>query len=467
MIRRDTRSLSKCALAFAVAAALSTACTPSSPHSSAALPAVPMRVRNTSTPIKHVVLVIQENRSFENLFAGYPNANAPTSGKMLIPVNGKYRARTVQLEPIPLNDSLGDMGHSFHSAVHSWDHGAMDRFNHNTLTASGQPAGRYPYSYVRRADIRPYWTMAQHYVLADDMFPTEWGPSFTAHQDLIAGATALSSTTSVADNPTNDPWGCDDLAGSYTKVVTKPAGGAGPGTVSSPGPFPCYNYVSLARPLDRAHVSWRYYAPAVKQSNPSETLWSAFDAIHYVRYGPDWKNDVISPPSKFLTDVASGKLASMTWIVPDYLNSDHPAAKSATGPSWVASVVNAVGKSPFWNSTAVIVLWDDWGGWYDNVPPPQLDYTGLGIRVPCIIVSAYPVKPGYVDHTQYEYGSILKFVEQTFGLSSMGTSDARATSIVDSFDFTQPPRGFTPIAQRYPASFFVTQKPSYQPPDSE
>jgi phospholipase C len=146
--------------------------------------------------------------------------------------------------------------------------------------------------------------------------------------------------------------------------------------------------------------------------------------------------------------------------------SDHPVVTSSLGPQWVGDVVDAVGKSKYWKSTAIIVVWDDWGGFYDNVPPKQLDYVGLGIRVPCLIVSPY-VKRGYVSHTPYEYGSILKFLEQTFGLASLNTTDVRANSLEDSFNFAQKPRRFERIPTTVPASYFVTHPQSMKAPDND
>lgn len=133
----------------------------------------------------------------------------------------------------------------------------------------------------------------------------------------------------------------------------------------------------------------------------------------------------------------------MSWVTPSKLDSDHPADHSDLGPSWVASVVNAIGESSYWPSTAIIVLWDDWGGWYDNVAPPQVNYTSLGYRVPTIVISPY-AKPHSISHTEYNFGSILKFIEQNFGLGSLGTTDASANSMADVFDFTQPPIAFKP-----------------------
>ena len=178
-----------------------------------------------------------------------------------------------------------------------------------------------------------------------------------------------------------------------------------------------------------------------------------------------------------MTDASNGSLAAVSWVSPTKADSDHPVAHSDLGPSWVASVVNAVGESSYWQSTAIIVVWDDWGGWYDNAAPKQLDYRGLGIRVPCLIISPYAKEtstsqPGYVSHTQYEFGSILKFIEEAYNLKPLGQtkagySDQRATSIEDSFDFTQKPRKFTAIPSKYPASHFLHEPPSDEPVDTE
>ncbi len=151
-------------------------------------------------------------------------------------------------------------------------------------------------------------------------------------------------------------------------------------------------------------------------SNGTAYQWNGYQAINHIYNGPQWSN-VVTPPSQFLTDVQNGTLATVTWVEPTYPDSDHSGNGSTTGPAWVASVVNAVGESKFWDSTAIFVMWDEWGGWYDPVAPPYEDYDGLGFRVPLLVISPY-AKQGYVSHTQFEHGSILRFVEDTFGLPS-------------------------------------------------
>lgn len=163
-------------------------------------------------------------------------------------------------------------------------------------------------------------------------------------------------------------------------------------------------------------------------------------------------------------------MPAVSWVIPDGEDSDHYDGKDTDyGPDWVTCVVNSIGKSQYWKSSAIIVLWDDWGGFYDHVPPPQLDYTGLGFRVPLIIVSPY-AKKGYVTHTQYEFGSILKFVETTFGLPSLGTTDRRANNITDAFDFSQQPRKYSPIDpinKKHGCEYFFQRRPTGIPGDRE
>jgi phospholipase C len=177
-----------------------------------------------------------------------------------------------------------------------------------------------------------------------------------------------------------------------------------------------------------------------------------------------------------LTDIANGKLAAITWVTPSRVDSDLPGLHSDKGPSWVTSIVNEIGESQFWSSTAIVIVWDEWGGWFDNAPPPQLDFRGLGIRVPCLIISPYAKQVssggGYISHTQYEWASILKFIEGVYtlgpiGPSSLGYTDSRANSLADSFDFTQQPRPFTPFVAKYPISYFLHEPPSDGPLDDE
>ncbi|MBV9102480.1 MAG: hypothetical protein JO060_02760, partial [Candidatus Eremiobacteraeota bacterium] len=223
--------------------------------------------------------------------------------------------------------------------------------------------------------------------------------------------------------------------------------------------------------MDEHGVSWRYYAPAIDSVG---NIWSAFDAIRHIRFGPDWGN-VISPETRVLTDIANNDLPSVTWVVPTAQNSDHPfprkksevdiAVSEQHGPEWVASIVNAIGESDLWDSTAVFVVWDDWGGWFDHVSPPQLDRMGLGPRVPFIVISPY-AKKRYVSHVQHEFGSILKFTEDAFSLPRLGTTDVRADALRDCFDFSLAPATFVPVPSQLTAGYFLRSR-STQRPDND
>jgi phospholipase C len=421
----------------------------------------------TATPnslIKHVVIIIQENRSFDNLFATYPGANGATTGKSK-KCAGTMTQCTVPLMKYPLKDPA-DIHHIWQTFTTEYDNGAMDGFGSIAFT-NGQPAGNWPYQYVDPKQIQPYWTMAKEYTLSDEMFETQSSGSFVAHQDLIAGNTAINSDEVLVNIPTREPWGCDTPKAPKNPPTTVTSLLKAPRQfLGNQGPFPCLTYRTLRDTLDEKNVSWKYYAPTFDFQSGG-WLWTAFDAIRAVRYGPEWKTNVITPETTVLSDAAKGDLPAVSWVIPDYMNSDHPASHSNTGPSWVAQVVNAIGENPsLWKNTAIIITWDDWGGFFDHVTPDQIDLQGLGFRVPMIVVSPY-ARAGYISHTHYEFGSILKFVESVYGLNSLGTTDVRAASMLDCFDFKQTPRTFKPIPASVDASTFLHERPSGHEVDYE
>jgi phospholipase C len=188
--------------------------------------------------------------------------------------------------------------------------------------------------------------------------------------------------------------------------------------------------------------------------------------------GSDWVNHVVLDQTQVLTDIAAGNLSSVTWVIPNGQSSDHASFPDGTeGPSWVASVVNAIGNSQFWSSTAIIIAWDDWGGWYDHVAPPidsTYGYYEYGFRVPLIVVSPY-AKAGYISHVQHDFGSILKFTEEQFNLTTVapGYADTRSDDLSDCFDFTQTPLTFQTIKAEKDASYFINDKRPPQPPDDD
>jgi phospholipase C len=407
----------------------------------------------------HIVVIIQENRTFDNLFATFPGADGTRFGF-------ERNGHKVLLRPSNL-ESPTSPDNSYANWLCAWNNGKMDGFNTMPGDTHCVPSNLYVYQYVKPSQIQPYWSLAKQYVLNDHMFQTQGSGSFTAHQDLIRGDTAINSTYQLIDFPSGgagQPWGCDSSPGSTTSLITQNNQWR---QYRAAGPFPCLTYETLRDTFDAAGVSWRYYAPAVGQSFGGD-LWNAFDAIKAVRYGSEWTTNVASPETKVFTDIGRDTLPSVSWVIPDYQNSDHPGDSSDTGPSWVANVVNHIGQSDAWDSTAIVVVWDDWGGWFDHIAPPgKHRYGGLGFRVPAIVISPY-AKAGYISHNAYQFGSILRFIEENWRLPSLGTSDSTSPSFVnDFFDFNQPPRAFKPIGAKYSSDFFKHQRPSNKPVDTE
>ncbi len=406
--------------------------------------------------IKHVVYIVQENRSFDNLFQGYPGADTVASGK-------DSTGETIQLAPVKLSQRAYVIDHSA-AAMFAACHGTgslpgtkcrMDGFDQEQFY--GGPSNvKYPmYVYVPHGDSRPYFDIAHEGVLADRMFQSHLDESFVSHQYIIA-AQAQSSV----DLPYG-AWGCSAGSGDTVPTITKDR-------KYGKGQIPCFDYQTLGDELDNAGLTWKFYTSTYgSRSSGDASFWSSYQAVRHIYYGPDWQKDVIAPNWKFLTDVRKGKLANFTWITPVCDDSDHVNCFGGHGPSWVAALVNAIGNSKYWDSTAIFIQWDDWGGLYDHVPPPFKDYDGLGFRVPLVILSPYS-KHNYVSHVQYETASVLRFAEDLYGLGQLAKADARATSpAADCFDFTQKPRTFVKIAAPLPPKFFMRQYGEYQAPDYE
>ena len=395
--------------------------------------------------LEHIIVVVQENRSFDELFHGFPGADTVSTGQT-------STGKTVQLQPIGLVASF-DAGHAHGDFLNEYDNGKMNGFDRASFSPkTAKPPPYFAYSYVPRSDAQPYWDMATQYTVADRMFQSNSGPSYPAHQYLIAGQSALAfeNPTVPKGSPVGTGWGCDDPPGTFVP------------TMAAHYPFPCFDYQTLGDEMDRQGVSWAYYAPA-EHDLAGGYIWSAYNAVRHIRFGSDWTKNVISPQTTIISDILGGRLPQVSWVVPDGRNSDHSLFTDGSGPSWVASIVNVLGQSPYWNTSAVVILWDDWGGWYDHVAPQQIDTMGLGFRVPLIVVSPY-AKHGYVSHVQHEFGSILKFTEETFQLPSLGLRDVRSDDLSDCFDFTRTPSPFKRIAA---PAYHTTAKGRVTPPDDE
>jgi len=449
-------------------AALITACGSPSGQSGSTPAAVPQAVhpRVGSTPIQHVVVIMQENRSFDNLFHGFPGANTVSFGwghgkkyvLQQVPLKFKWDLR--HDHPQFIEDYEQGKGAGFDNQIQQFNTGlgCGDPINHPSCWVffTTKQLKKMAYSYVDPSQLQPYWTMASQYALGDDTFSSNNGPSFVSHQYMIAGQSGHS-----VEVPSGQPWGCD--APPSVTVELLQYGQANPPVFSKatgiemPGPFPCFTYPTIADLLDGAGVTWRYYVAPPPNSGSN---LSAFEAISQIFSGPDWAN-VVHPDTTVLNDITNGTLQQVSWVMPTGSKSDHAGPDSGSGgPDWVASIVNAIGGSSYWDNTAIIVMWDEWGGWYDHVRPPQYPdpvthaREGLGFRVPVIVISPY-ARAGYVSHQQHEIASTLHFIEETFGLGSLGLADARTDGFDDMFDYTQPPIVFQPIPTIRKAGYFI------------
>lgn len=404
--------------------------------------------------IQHIVIIVQENRSFNNLFYGFPGAKTVKYGY-------DSHGQKVEIKPVGLVTKW-DLAHSsigYYAACNGTGKVPgtdcrMNGFNKAPCGGGICPKDDPEYSYVPHDETRPYFAIAHQYVLADQMYASNFdASSYVSHQYIIAGRAGS------AINYPESWWGCEGGKPDRIWTVTNKR---------DYGPMVpvCFNYKTLGDELDDAGLSWRFYAAAVsKKYGDTAGIWSSYQAIKHIYYGSDWKHDVVAPPSRFLVNIANGELANVTWITPTCANSDHPLCNTGTGPSWVTSVVDAIGESKYWGSTAIFLFWDDYGGWYDPEPPAYVDYDGLGLRVPLVIISPYARK-GYVSHVHYEHGTILKFVENTFGLPRLAASDKRANPPDDAFDFSQRARKFVPFHAPYDERYFLRQPLDTRPPDT-
>jgi phospholipase C len=364
-------------------------------------------------PIQHIIIIVRENHSFDNLFGRFPGADGT-------------RVAHVGSKVVPLNDTPDhlrvDLGHGGDSALLAINGGKMNAFN-KVLNAiqNGEDVADSQYT---QSQIPNYWTYAQHFTLDDHFFSTILGSSFPNHLVLIAGQ-AMNTVYNPSHLGKLRSWGCD----------------AGPGTTVTyyiNGHYgierPCFNNQTLADEANAAGVSWRYYAP------PYGTfgyIWSTYDEIKHVRYSKQWKTNVV-PDSQFISDVQHGRLAAITWLTTDLKTSDHPPASECVGENWTVEQINAVMRSPYWKNTAIILTWDDFGGFYDHVPPPHESKYRLGPRVPTIIISPY-ARPHFIDHQQYDFRSIIKFVENNFNLPHIDSYDRRVADIGQALNFNQKP----------------------------
>jgi phospholipase C len=374
------------------------------------------------TQIQHIVFLIRENRTFDNLFGTFPGANGATTATI-------STGQTIPL--VPGEDQYArDPDHGPKSARIAIDGGKMDAFD---LVISGNRNGDYlSLSQHVEADIPNYFAYARYFALGDEMFTSIPSDSYPAHLFTIAAQSFQAIDIPHGLKPGGDTWGCDAPPNWAARSET-PEG-------IFFNIYPCYsNVTTMADLLDQAGISWRSYAPT---SNQSGYGFNIYDAIKSVREGPEWTTNIL-PYTQFAADAQAGNLPAVTWLAAGQERTDHPPHSLCFGENWVVDQLNALMQGPDWDSTVVFIVWDDFGGVYDHVPPPApTDIYGFGPRSPVLAISPY-AKSGYISHTVYEFSSVLKFIETRFNLPSLTQRDAQANNMLDMFDFTQAP--LTPL----------------------
>jgi phospholipase C len=409
--------------------------------------------------LKHIVIIVQENRSFDHFFGTYPGADGIPMGRNGKPTVCAYTPKGKCIRPY---HDLGfvDAGGPHHAkdSNMSVNGGLMDGFikaafaAHDTACAGERcmPGTSLPdlMGYKTDREIPNYWSYAKHFVLQDHMFEPTRSWSLPSHLFLVSGWSARCA------NP-YDPMSCTE---NYKEPAKSPF-------FREKGPM--YGWTDITWLLDRANVSWRYYVGSgtpvdcgdgvnlcggVENGTATSMFWSPLPYFTDVRQHRKMGN--IQHHDQLFASLKQDRLASVVWVMPDAYHSDHaPQAAIDDGQAWVTKIVNAIMRSKVWRSTAIFVTWDDWGGFYDHVAPPKVDNAGYGIRVPAFLISPWARK-GYIDHQTLSFDAYLKLIEDVFldgqrlDPRTDGRPDRRPTvreevpklgDLALEFDFTQTP----------------------------
>jgi len=373
-----------------------------------------------STHIQHVVTVVMENRVYDNYFGEYCLTLGPYCTS-----TGNGIPSTTCVPKSPTNLSLGcvnpypftthqftttDIAHDWNSGHVAWDNGAMDGFYQaegSTLTTFGHYNG---------TTIPIYWDMAEQYAMSDSLFAANLSYSLPNHWYLIAGQAPSISYDSFLKTSTDRTAYLNESDRTLT----------------------------IQDLLNRSSVTWKYYdfglptrSAAIMNGGAAYDFWNPM-AAKSESYNSNYVNH-FAPRGDFLNDLANGTLPQISWVIPAANASDHPGYNVSNGESWVAQLVDAVEASPEWNSTAIFVVWDDYGGWYDHVPPPRAQSNLLSFRSPILVISPY-AKEGYISHVQLDFFSLLRYTEWQFGIGCVSSLDCQATPPFDFFDFNQTAR---------------------------
>jgi phospholipase C len=374
----------------------------------------PLPVSPSTTPIKHIVYIVKENRTYDNLFGRFPEGDGATTGKAL-------DGSTIRLGPLP--DKQVDLQHNHFWAVKDINDGAMNGFSATKDKAGHQTT--LAYTTASPGQLPDYWGWAHRYGLGDRMFTSVPSSSYPNHLFTVAGQSA-----GVIDGPSSGTrwWGCDGPPDTTVPIPSLD-------TMSIIGrKSVCVDIPSVAGQTTRhPSVTWSTYGAMPGQLGYG---WVALDSVKRVRESVTWDQHY-APWQWFTSDVKQGHLASITWMTPPFNESDHPGGPSlCQGENWTARQVNAIESSPLWKSTAIVIVWDDFGGFYDHVSPPRFDRFGLGPRSPLLVISPW-AKRG-IDHDTYDFTSVIKFAAENFRLPLLTSRERKVNSLRSAFQFQHP-----------------------------
>jgi phospholipase C len=368
--------------------------------------------------IRHVVIIMQENRSFDTYFGTYPGAKgipglAGHPGQVpCLPDPGEACVR-------PLHDrhasNLGG-AYGFVDAHKEVDRGKMDGFIREAEAKYGALESQYGddvMGYHNGKDIPNYWTYAKDFVLQDHMFGSVISWSLPSHLFLVSLWSALCQQH-------NDPASC-------TNAPNYPQDPPGSGGIPPNGPRPIYAWTDLTYLLHKHKISWRYYIfkgtepecesnanlPCKPVTNGPKSLPIWYPLKWFDTVNADHQTTNVQSVKQLFAAAQAGTLPAVSWVAPSIAVSEHTTALVTAGQTYVTGLINALMRSPEWNSTAIFLTWDDWGGIYDHVPPPNVDTNGYGLRVPGLVISPY-AKKGYIDHQTLSFDAYAKFIEDDF-----------------------------------------------------
>ncbi len=390
--------------------------------------------------IDHLVIIVLENHTFDSLFAGLPDADTQSH---FVTASGEFDA------PEAPDILTRDLCHTHDCALTAWNGGTNDGWE--SVPDANNGGDHLAWAQYGPSSIPGFWDLATSYAVADNYFSSMLGPSFPGHTFLLAAQAGW-----AIGNPgliTDPLWGCDEIFTAHVDVLRD-------GTCAVDSPRPCFDIPSAPDTL-RPGVTWKFYGTGLDLPVVGPIVWGMFDAIDPIRHGPGWSN--IVPYSQFSSDLSSGDFPNVAWLVDQDLSSGHPPLSMCSSVTWTTRFVNEVMASPIWDTTAILITYDDYGGFHDHVAPPMqygCDAThpyGLGFRLPLIIVSPW-VKQG-VFHELSEQASVVRLIEELFGdadavgslhAASPAARDDVAGSLLPAFDFRQEPLPAVPARESCP-----------------